>query len=82
VRQHREGVYLIMRRATEEVLAVLRENVGVVGDHLARLFEDGGCGLDFVIAPLHKVTCIILKLNINFLHSPTPATPLDIRQRF
>ena len=57
MRQHRKGVYLIKRRAMEEVLAILREYVGVVGDHLARLFEDGGCGLDLVIAaPLHKVT--------------------------
>jgi hypothetical protein len=43
----------------EEVLAVLREYVGVVKDHLARLFEDGGCGLDLVIAPLPATKLLI-----------------------
>jgi hypothetical protein len=52
-------VYLIERRATEEVLAVLREYVGVVGDRLVRLFEDGGCGLDLVIAPLPSTKSLI-----------------------
>ena len=60
MRQHRKGVYLIKRRATEEVLAILREYVSVVGDHLARLFEDGDCGLDLVIAaPLPATKSLI-----------------------
>jgi hypothetical protein len=72
-------VYLIERRAMEEVLAVLREYVGVVKDHLARIFEDGGCGLDLVIAPSPPQSHLY---NFSFLHPPIPATPLDIMQRF